>query len=353
MRGFVLHAKGHASWTEVPVPPLGPYDALVRPTAIAICTTDIHLIATAGLPAAVGKPIGHEAVGVVERVGELVKDFAPGDRVIIPAGGTDWRHPRSQRGEAKYYQTNNPYFSTDRSIGGLFSEVTRAINADQTMALIPDEVTDLQAVMVPDMVSTGFTGAERMQIEFGDSVAVMGVGPVGLMGVAGAALKGAGRIIAVGSRPQTLRLARAYGATDIVDYRKGPILEQVLAANHGDPVDSVLIASGGSASEIFTTALRMVKPGGHVANVSLFLDEESATIPLDVWGYGGIERFFTGVFVKEGREFLGRLLTLIQNRRLDTTPLVTHELTGWNQLERGLELMRNRDETVIKPVVVI
>ena len=353
MQGYVLHEKGSARWTDVPVPTLGPYDALVRPTAVAICTTDIHLIATAGLPAAVGKPIGHEAVGVVEQIGDLVKDFVPGNRVIIPAGGTDWRHPRAQRGEAKYYQTNNPYFSTDPTVGGLFSELTRAINADQTMALIPDGVTDIQAVMVPDMVSTGFTGVERMQIEFGDSVAVIGVGPVGLMGVAGAALRGAGRIIAVGSRPQTLDLARSYGATDVVDYKQGPILDQVLAANLGEPVDSVLIASGGSASDVFTTALRLVKPGGYVANVSLFLDEENVTIPLDVWGYGGTERFLTGVFVKEGREFLGRLLALIQNKRVDPTPLVTHTLSGWGQLEDGLALMRNRDETVIKPVVVI
>ncbi len=108
MRGFVLHEKGRASWSDVPVPPLGPYDALVRPTAVATCTTDVHLIATAGFPAAVGKPIGHEAVGIVKDVGDLVRDFHPGDRVIIPAGGTDWRTPHAQRGEAKYYQNTTP-----------------------------------------------------------------------------------------------------------------------------------------------------------------------------------------------------------------------------------------------------
>ena len=87
MRGYVLKEAGHAEWTEVPAPTPGPYDAIVRPTAVAVCTTDIHLIATAGFPAAVGKAIGHEAVGIVESVGALVKDFAPGDRVIIPPAG--------------------------------------------------------------------------------------------------------------------------------------------------------------------------------------------------------------------------------------------------------------------------
>jgi threonine dehydrogenase-like Zn-dependent dehydrogenase len=173
MRGYVLEGKGQAAWNEVPVPAIGPYDALVRPTTVTTCTTDVHLIATAAWPAAVGKVIGHEAVGIVERVGELVKDFKPGDRVIIPSAGSDWRHPRAQRGEAKYHQSNNPYFSDDPTKGGTFSELVRAIDADSRLAHIPDAVTDIQAVMVPDMVATGFTGAERLEVQFGETVLVI------------------------------------------------------------------------------------------------------------------------------------------------------------------------------------
>lgn len=169
MRGYVLHEKGRASWSDVPTPVIGADDALVRPTTVAVCTTDIHLIGTAGFPAAIGKPIGHEAVGVVEDVGSNVRGFKPGDRVIIPAGGTDWRTTHAQRGEAKYYQNNNPYFANDSSVAGVFAERVRAIDADMTMTAIPDEVTDAQAVMVPDMVATAFTGVERMGIEFGGS----------------------------------------------------------------------------------------------------------------------------------------------------------------------------------------
>ena len=97
--------------------------------------------------------------------------------------------------------------------------------------------------MVDDMVATGFTDVERMEIQFGEVVVVIGIGPVGLMGVAGAALRGAGRIIAVGSRPDTVTLARQYGATDIVDYKKGSIIDRLLTLTGGQPVDSVLIAS--------------------------------------------------------------------------------------------------------------
>ncbi len=202
------------------------------------------------------------------------------------------------------------------------------------------------------MVATGSTGVERMEIEFGDRVAVIGVRPVGLMGVAGAALRGAGEIIAVGSRPKTLELTRMYGATHTVDYKRGPILDQVLARTGGEQVDAVLIASGGSPSDMFTTALRMVKPGGHVANVSIFF-EPDVTIPMDVWDFGGTERFLTGVFVKEGRDFYTRLLRLIATGRLDPTPLVTHTLRGWDRLEDALDLMRSRDPNVIKPVVLV
>ncbi|KQW42649.1 hypothetical protein ASC77_23600 [Nocardioides sp. Root1257] len=353
MKGYVLHEAGRASWSDVNPPEPAPYDAIVRPTLVAICTTDVHLIETAGLPAAVGKPIGHEAVGVVERVGDLVRDFQPGDRVIIPAGGTDWRHPNAQRGEAKYYQTNNAYFSEDPTVAGVFSELVRAIDVDMTMTPIPDDISDTQAVMVPDMVATGFTAASRMHIEFGDTVAVLGAGPVGLMGIAAAALRGAGQIIAIDSRESTTSLARQYGATDVLGHREGNVAERVMQATAGRPVDSVMIAAGGNASELFATAMRIVKPGGHIANVTLYLDQESVTLPLEGWGFGGVERHLTGVFVQEGREFYSRLLRLIQVGRLDPAPLVTHTFDGWDGLEEAIDMMRTQDDNVIKPVVKI
>lgn len=353
MKGYVLHGKDKAGWQDVPVPKVGPHDALVRPSAVAACTTDVHLIASGALPTAIGRVIGHEAVGIIEQVGNLVKDFKPGDRVIIPTGTADWLNPRAQRGEARYHQANNFYVSDKPGLGGSFSELVRVFNADLTMARIPASVTDIQAVMVGDMVGTGFAGVERMQIQMGETVLIIGIGPVGLMGVAGAALKGAGRIIAVGSRPKTVELARHYGATDIIDYHDGDIVEQVFKLTDGEPVDSVLIASGGHASEMFTAALSVVKYGGHVANVSAFMEDETVTIPMKVLSYGFIEKFFTGAIVLDGRDFLERALLLIENGKLDPAPLVTHVLHGWDKLEEGLALMRGRDPSVIKPVIVI
>jgi threonine dehydrogenase-like Zn-dependent dehydrogenase len=353
MKGYVLQGKGDAAWQKVPVPEIGPYDALVRPTAVATCTTDVHAIATLAFPNALNKVIGHEAVGVVDTIGELVKDFKVGDRVVLPAILADWRNPRAQRGEAKHYQTNSPYMSPDPTVGGSFSELVKAVDADMVLAHIPDAVTDVQAVMVDDMVATGFTGVENMEILVGEVVVVLGIGPVGLMAVAAAALRGAGRIIAVGSRPKTVALARQYGATDIVDYKQGDVSEQIMSLTGGRPVDSVLVASGGSASEQISMALKLVKFGGHVACVSGFFGDDVVTIPLEVWNWGISDKWFTGALAGAGRDYYERLLTLIEYGKLDPSPLVTHVLHGWDSVDEGLDLMRSHDASVIKPVIVL
>jgi threonine dehydrogenase-like Zn-dependent dehydrogenase len=353
MRGYVIQEKGRADWQDVPVPAIGPYDALVRPTAVATCTTDVHLIDSLSLPNALGKVIGHEAVGVVDTVGDLVTDFTPGDRVVLPAGLADWRHPRAQRGEGKFHQSKSPYFSDDPTNGGWFSELVKCFDADSNLAHIPDGVSDVQAVSVDDMAATGFTGVEQMHIQFGEVVVVMGVGPVGLMGVAGTALRGAGRIIAVGSRPNTMKLAQQYGATDLVDYKQGDVYDQIMNLTGGQQVDSVLVASGGNASDQIGTAMRLTKFGGHVAVVSGFFDDETVTIPMSVWNYGVMEKHLTAAQANQGRDYMERLLLLIANGKLDTAALATHLLHGWDKVADSLELMRSRDQTVIKPVVIV
>lgn len=353
MRGYVIQDKGRAEWQDVPVPEIGSYDALVRPTAVATCTTDVHLIDSLSLPNALGKVIGHEAVGVVDTVGDQVTDFAPGDRVVLPAGLADWRSPYAQRGEAKFHQSKSPYFSDDPTNGGWFSEYVKCFDADSNLAHIPDTVSDVQAVCVDDMAATGFTGIEKLNLQFGEVVVILGVGPVGLMGVAGAGLRGAGRIIAVGSRANTMELARQYGATDLIDYKAGNVYEQVMTLTGGREVDAVLVASGGSASDQIGTAMRMTKFGGHVSVVSGFLDDETVTLPMSVWNHGFMEKYLTAAQANQGRDFMERLLLLIANGKLDTAPLATHVLHGWDKVADSLELMRSRDQTVVKPVVVI
>jgi isopropanol dehydrogenase (NADP+) len=126
-----------------------------------------------------GKVIGHEAVGTVEQVGDLAKYFKPGDRVVLPAGVADSRHPRAQRGEAKYHQSNSPYFSDDPRMAARSPRWSRRSMLTSILPASRIPLRDIQAVMVDDMVATGFTGVERMEIQFGDVVVVIGIGPGG------------------------------------------------------------------------------------------------------------------------------------------------------------------------------
>ena len=116
--------------------------------------------------------------------------------------------------------------------------------ADGNLALLPDSLDPAAAVMLSDMVPTGLHGVELADVQFGDTVCVIGIGPVGLMSVAGAAIRGASRLFAVGSRPNCVELAKEYGATDIINYRDGDIVKQVMELTKGQGVDRVVIAGG-------------------------------------------------------------------------------------------------------------
>ena len=149
---------------------------------------------------------------------------------------------------------------------GVFSEYFHVNDADGNLALLPSNITPVDACMLSDMVPTGFHGVELADIQFGDSVLVIGIGPVGLMSVAGANMRGASRIIAVGTRPVCVEAARGYGATDFISYKNGSIEDQVLAMTDGKGVDKVVIAGGGC--ETFESAIKCLKPGGKIGNVN-------------------------------------------------------------------------------------
>ena len=150
-----------------------------------------------------------------------------------------------------------------------------------------------------------------------------------------------------------MKLAAQYGATDLIDYKTGDVFDQVMALTGGQQVDSILVASGGNASDQIGTAMRLTKFGGHVSVVSGFFDDETVTLPMDVWNYGVMEKYLTAAQANQGRDYMERLLLLIANGKLDTAPLATHILHGWDTVADSLELMRTRDQSVIKPVVIV
>lgn len=161
---------------------------------------------------------------------------------------------------------------------GVFGEYFHVNDADGNLALLPEGITPVEATILSDMVPTGFHGVELADVQFGDDVLVIGIGPVGLMAVAGTAMRGASRIMAVGTRPVCVEAAKQYGATDIISYKNGAIEDQVLELTNGKGVDRVVIAGG--TVQTFESAIKCLKPGGKIGSVNYLGKGDFVTIPV-------------------------------------------------------------------------
>ena len=266
MKGYAMLGIGKTGWIEKEAPKCGPMDAIVKPIAVSPCTSDVHTVWEGALGERSNMILGHEAVGEVVEVGALVRDFRPGDRVIVPAITPDWNSLEAQAGYSMHSGGMLAGWKFSNFKDGVFGEYFHVNDADGNLAILPDDIDPAAAVMLSDMVPTGVHGVELADVQFGDSVCVVGIGPVGLMSVAAAALRGASHLYAVGSRPNCAKIAREYGATDIINYREGDIVEQILDKTHGKGVDRVVIAGGDN--DTFAQAIRMLKPGGRIGNVN-------------------------------------------------------------------------------------
>ncbi len=351
MKGFAMKKIGETGWVEKEIPHLGPKDALVRPTAISPCTSDVHTVWAGAIGDRRDMILGHEAVGIVEQVGELVKDFKPGDRVVVPAITPDWDSLEAQGGYSMHSNGMLAGWKFSNFKDGVFAELFHVNDADGNMAHLPDSVDDKTAVMLCDMVPTGLHGVELADIQFGDKVLVIGIGPVGLMAVAGAALRGASEIYAVGSRPNCIELAKEFGATHIINYRNGSIEDQVAELTGGKGVDRVVIAGGDN--DTFITAVRVVKPGGKIGNVNYLGEGDYVRIPRTEWGCGMGHKQICGGLMPGGRLRMEKLLALVTSGRIQPGKLITHEFEGFEHVEDALMLMKDKPKDLIKPIVYI
>ena len=350
MKGFAMLKIGETGWVEKERPTCGPTDAIVKPLAVAICTSDIHTIG-----GAIGERhnmiLGHEVCGEIDEVGSLVKDFKKGDKVLITAITPDWSSVEAQSGYPMHSggMLNGWKFSNAKD--GVFSEYFHVNDADGNLALLPEGMTPEEACMLSDMVPTGFHGAELADVQYGDSVLVIGIGPVGLMSVAGASLKGASRILAVGTRPKCIEVAKKYGANEFISYKNGPIDEQVLKLTNGKGVDKVIIAGGGV--ETFAEAIKCLKAGGKIGNVNYLGEGDNVLLPRLEWGVGMGHKAVFGGLMPGGRLRSEKLGSLVSSGRLDVKPLITHVYHGWDELPQAVEIMAKKPADLIKPVVVI
>ena len=343
MRGFAMLDIGKTGWIEKPDLAIkNPTDVLIKTTAVAHCTSDVHLVESGFLPSMIGNIIGHEAVGVVVEVGSEVKDFKAGDRVAISNNSPFWGDSLTQKGVSNFCpgadRTLNP------ELDGMFSEYILFERADTGLAHIPDNVTDEQALMAVDMMATAYEGIKSLDIQFGDTVAVIGIGPVGLCGVEGCAISGAGKIIAVGHRAVCKEAALKMGASVVLDYADGPIVKQILDANNGQPVDRVLIC--GAYKDVLIDAFDLCRAGGKIANVAML--EEKESIP----GFWAAKCGFDSCMVGCGRYLLEGLLALISSGRVHPENAISHVYHGFESIPEAFEKMSHKTDDLIKTISV-
>lgn len=328
-----------------PEPICEPMDAVAEAVVWATCTSDPHQV-HAGLPQ--GLILGHEVVARLIKVGSMVKDFKVGDVVCVGAVTPDWTLPNNQ--DNIHQDAPGAALAMNWCVteNGTFAERFRIRQVDQNAAYIPKNLSYEHALMASDMVTTGFHGVEMAHVTWGDTVVVMGVGPVGLMSVAGSALRGAGRIIAIGHRPKTLELAKFYGATDVIDYVDGPVDEQVRAILSKDELVDCCITTGGT-NDTFARCINLVKANGIVSNLQAqTFDSEIPGIYTLFWQS---HKQINGGLCPGGRKRMQRLLSLMSNGRLDPTPLITQRFHGMEHLVDSYLLMDNKTNEVVKPIV--
>ncbi len=351
MKCYAMLKIGKTGWIEKEKPKCGPLDAICRPLALAPCTSDIHTVWAGAIGERENMVLGHEAVGEVVEVGSLVRDFKPGDRVIISAITPDWGDVAAQGGYAMHSGGMLAGWKFSNFKDGVFAEFFHVNEADANLAHLPEKMELAAACMLSDMVPTGLHGAELADISFGDNVAVIGIGPVGLMSVAGAAISGAGKIYAVGSREKCCDLALEFGASEIINYREGNIADQILNKTNGEGVDKVIIAGGDN--DTFADAIRMLKPGGKIGNVNYLGEGESVKIPRVEWGVGMGHKSINGGLMPGGRLRSERLARLVMEGRIHPEKLVTHVFHGFENVEAALMLMKEKPRDLIKPLVLI
>jgi len=352
MRGFGVIEKGKLGWMEKPDYICGPDDALVRPLAISPCSSDVHSAYEMEGPHLLNRILGHESVGEIIEVGSNVKDFKVGDRVAIPCTTPTWKHPDIQDGTHQDAGGMFAAINFSSYEDGTFAEQIKVRSADMNLALIPEGVSLEAAVMATDMMTTGFYGSELANVKFGDTVVVFGIGPVGLMAVAGAKLSGAARLIAIGTRPNCVELAKEYGATDIVSYKDGDLIEQIMKLTNGKGADAAIVAGGGA--EALNNAIAVVKAGGgNVAMLEVITETEILNIPNAYIGGFLSHKTIRGGLCPGGRKRIERLLAMIQTGRVDPSKMITHKFNGFESIEEAFYLMADKPRDLIKPIVLI
>jgi len=352
MRAAVFVEPGRIELREKPVPDVGPTDALVRITTTTICGTDVHIL-KGEYPVERGRTIGHEPVGIIERLGSAVRGYAEGQRVIagaITPGG--WSNAClcgfcSQDGAGSEHGWKAlGGWRFGNTIDGCQAEYVLVPDAMANLAPVPDGLSDEQVLMCPDIMSTGFSGAERGDVRIGDIVAVFAQGPIGLCATAGARLSGASVVIGVDRLAARLEAATRIGADHVVDASRTDPVDEIMRLTGGRGVDVAIEALGTQAT--FEAALRVLRPGGTLSSLGVYATD--LTIPLGAFAAGLGDHRIVTTLCPGGKERMRRLMSLIASGRVDLGAMVTHRYR-LDEIEAAYELFGHQRDGVLKVAI--
>jgi threonine dehydrogenase-like Zn-dependent dehydrogenase len=346
MKAAIFVEPGRIALEEKPVPKVGPRDALLRVTTTTICGTDVHIL-KGEYPVARGLTVGHEPVGVIAELGEAVVGYKIGQRVIAgaitPCGQC---HSCLDGHQAQCGGKAMGGWRLGNTIDGCQAEYVLIPDAAANLAPIPDHLTDEQVLMCPDIMSTGFSGAERGHVRIGDTVAVFAQGPIGLCATLGAKLSGATRIITVDALPERLAMSRQLGADITVNYKEQDPVAAILEATDGRGVDVAIEALG--AQTTFESCLRVLRPGGVLSSLGVYSGK--LTLPLDAYAAGLGDHIIVATLCPGGKERMRRLMNVLASERADLKPLVTHRFK-LDQIEEAYDLFANQRDGVLKVAI--
>lgn len=339
MLAVVYKGVGDIRLEERPMPVLqNPHDAIVKVALSSICASDLH-ISNGGVPRARENVVlGHEFVGEIMAVGNAVQKHRVGDRVAA--------NVETFCGNCFFCQNNFVNNCTEGGwelgcrIDGCQAEYVRVPYADNGLYTIPASLSYHDVLLVGDVLASGYFGAELAAIQPGDTVAVLGAGPVGLCAMMCARLFGPSHIVAVDVLPSRLQLARNMGLADVtMDATHDDLTAHILALTQGRGADAVIEAAGGH--DTFQTAWKIARPNASVAIVALY--EEAQTLPLHLM-YGKNLTFKTGGVDAVHCE---RLIRLIAAGKLNTQALITHTLP-LNRIMEGYRIFEQRLDNCVK-----
>jgi threonine dehydrogenase-like Zn-dependent dehydrogenase len=343
MKAVVFRGVNELRIEEVPRPQPRAGEAVIRIAVTTICGTDVHIV-KGEYPVRSGLILGHEPVGVIEALGEGLEDeFTVGDRVIVgaitPCGQCFYclNDARSQCGGAL------GGWRFGNTINGAWAEYLLVPHARANLARIPDDLTDEQVLMIPDIASTGISGAESGQVKIGDAVAVFAQGPLGLCATLGARLRGASIVVGVDPVSVRRQMSLRFGATHTLDPNAGDVVSELKKLTSGRGVDVAIEALG--RQETFETALRAMRPGGILSSLGVYSGKLVAPYEALYAGLGDQQIITT--LCPGGKERMRRLMAMVASGRMDLTPLVTHAF-DLDDIKDAYDLFSRQGDGVMK-----